>query len=470
MAIFHFPQFEHEPFWQYLSRFNDYRAQYVHFTYEQWEICDVVLEGVTHETRATLESMCGGICFLNADDLWALFESLAWSQWNHNSASESFEYPSPTFHDLHAYSPLQCSYCQSVDHVTNYCPYYDISDDCYANLNALIGTMDERLNFFVDTMRERDIMLETDPSPSSLRLEVNLYDDYESSLPLEPAFITPTPLTGLEKVIDPPYVAPSLSSTPSDTTGGVVGLLSSPIPLAQCTELEMGESSRSDASLIEDDLHVWSAHHGSLEPSFEECYDDDVRVSVTPSIDHVDPGFIESPTLVPISSPFLAATTPPWPAFLKPLGDFRGYTPSSDLCCVCLEDVPRKILWSPFFTHTSDFSLAFDVSTRTLLLFASLLYLFSYLHHSEMHAQAHDKLLRALMASELATHVLNADEEWLICSSRFPNLVLARCSLGTISTRPGILVLTLFPSLLFSFFFFFLLCFVVNIGLYFFSF
>ena len=35
MAIFHFPQFEHEPFWQYLSRLNDYRAQYVHSMYEK---------------------------------------------------------------------------------------------------------------------------------------------------------------------------------------------------------------------------------------------------------------------------------------------------------------------------------------------------------------------------------------------------------------------------------------------------
>ena len=30
MAIFRFPQFEHEPFWQYLSRLNDFRTQYVH--------------------------------------------------------------------------------------------------------------------------------------------------------------------------------------------------------------------------------------------------------------------------------------------------------------------------------------------------------------------------------------------------------------------------------------------------------
>ena len=81
MAIFHLPQFEHEPFWQYLSRLNDYRAQYVHFTYEKWEICDAVLEGITPETRAIPESMCySGLHSLVVDDMWDLFESLAWQQ------------------------------------------------------------------------------------------------------------------------------------------------------------------------------------------------------------------------------------------------------------------------------------------------------------------------------------------------------------------------------------------------------
>jgi len=45
MTIFHLPQFEHEPFWQYLSRLNDYHPQYVLFEYEKWEIYDVVLDG-----------------------------------------------------------------------------------------------------------------------------------------------------------------------------------------------------------------------------------------------------------------------------------------------------------------------------------------------------------------------------------------------------------------------------------------
>ena len=35
MAVFHFPHFEHEPYCQYLSRLNDYRAHYVHFMYEK---------------------------------------------------------------------------------------------------------------------------------------------------------------------------------------------------------------------------------------------------------------------------------------------------------------------------------------------------------------------------------------------------------------------------------------------------
>jgi len=89
MTIFHLPQFEQEPFWQYLSRLNDYCAQYVHVMYEKWEIYDVLLERITHETRATLKSMCyGGLCSLNVDNRWDFFESLASYQWQCECASE----------------------------------------------------------------------------------------------------------------------------------------------------------------------------------------------------------------------------------------------------------------------------------------------------------------------------------------------------------------------------------------------
>jgi len=106
MAIFHLPQFEHQPFWRYLSRLNDYPAQYMHFIYKKREICDVVLEGITHETRATLESMCyGGLCALNVDDMWDLFKSLTSYQWQCECVRESFVYPSLHPYDLHAQSP-----------------------------------------------------------------------------------------------------------------------------------------------------------------------------------------------------------------------------------------------------------------------------------------------------------------------------------------------------------------------------
>ena len=45
MVIFHFPQFEYEPFWQYLSRLNDYCAQYVHFMYENGKYAMLCLRG-----------------------------------------------------------------------------------------------------------------------------------------------------------------------------------------------------------------------------------------------------------------------------------------------------------------------------------------------------------------------------------------------------------------------------------------
>ena len=96
MAIFHLPQFQHEPFWQYLSRFNDYRAQHVHFMYDNCETHNIVLKGITHETQANLGSMCyGGMCSLVVDDMWDLFESLVWYQWHHENASEFFCVPFP---------------------------------------------------------------------------------------------------------------------------------------------------------------------------------------------------------------------------------------------------------------------------------------------------------------------------------------------------------------------------------------
>ena len=75
--------------------------------------------------------------------------------------------------------------------------------------------------------------------------------------------------------------------------------------------------------------------------------------------------------------------------------------------------MPRKIEWTNFFDYYFNFSMTFDKFKRALTLFAVLL-VFSYLHHFHMHAKAHDKLLRALAASELMPRVLSDDEEWLM--------------------------------------------------------
>jgi len=49
---------------------------------EKRKIRDVVLEGIRHVILATPKSTCcGGICYLNVDDMWDLFKSLAWYQW-----------------------------------------------------------------------------------------------------------------------------------------------------------------------------------------------------------------------------------------------------------------------------------------------------------------------------------------------------------------------------------------------------
>ena len=46
----------------------------------------------------------------------------------------------------------------------NSCPSYDISNESYARLNAIIETMNERHKHFVSEMREFGLLHKTDPS------------------------------------------------------------------------------------------------------------------------------------------------------------------------------------------------------------------------------------------------------------------------------------------------------------------
>ena len=61
-----------------------------------------------------------------------------------------------------------------------------------------------------------------------------------------------SPLTSL------PLVAPSLSSTLVAIGVNDSTLLTSPLPLAHCMALGMGETSRGDVSVLEDASLVWS--------------------------------------------------------------------------------------------------------------------------------------------------------------------------------------------------------------------
>ena len=80
MPVFNFPQYEHEPFWSYLSRLNDYRAQ-LNQTFEKWKIYEVIALGLNSEFRGHVASMCSGgllgLLFRSQDEVWDFFKKLA---------------------------------------------------------------------------------------------------------------------------------------------------------------------------------------------------------------------------------------------------------------------------------------------------------------------------------------------------------------------------------------------------------
>ena len=125
------------------------------------------------------------------------------------------------------------------------------------DLMPMTETMNEPYKHYVSEIREFGLLHETDLSIPILRLEPHLYDDSESSLPLEFNIVDETPLTDLEEVFDPSwasllFVASSFSSTPIATSIRDSTLLVPPLPLAQCMGLEMGEISTGDVSVLED--------------------------------------------------------------------------------------------------------------------------------------------------------------------------------------------------------------------------
>ena len=140
--------------------------------------------------------------------------------------------------------------------------------------------------------------------------ESSLYDDYESSLPLESNFVDDAPLTNLEEVFDPPLtysplVAPSYSSPPTVTTTSDSTLLDFPFPLAQCTGLEVGETSGSDVRTLEDASLFRSKELALVEPHLKELCGDLVMGTDTLSPGPTDPIGNEPLDLYPIHPLYL---------------------------------------------------------------------------------------------------------------------------------------------------------------------
>ena len=169
----------------------------------------------------------------------------------------------------------------------------------------------------------------------------------------------------------------------------------------------MCELFRGDASVLENASLLRLKELTLIEPCLQEapfkelCGDIDGQCHSC--IEHTDSISFELLDSTPISSLLLPTIPSHFHAFHESLGDIRGSHPTFDPYNACLEDMPKTIVWSPFFDYTFDFPMEFDESKRPATLFALSFLVFSYSHNFEMHAVIYDKLLRALTASELRT-------------------------------------------------------------------
>jgi len=105
----------------------------------------------------------------------------------------------------------------------NSCSYYDVFDETKVRVNDVIEKMNKQHTHFLSEMRECGLLYETDPSLPFPRLDASLYDDCESSLPLESNFVADAPLIDLEEVFHSPltslsFAAPFFSSTAINTS------------------------------------------------------------------------------------------------------------------------------------------------------------------------------------------------------------------------------------------------------------
>jgi len=106
---------------------------------------------------------------------------------------------------------------------------------------------------------------------------------------------------------------------------------------------------------------------------FQELCGDIAMGKATPSIGVIDSICTQSLNLTPTSSPLLLTTPSHLYAFYEYLGDIRRSHSTFNPCCAYLEDVPREFMWSTFFYHGFDFSMASDEFKMRPTLFAPFL-------------------------------------------------------------------------------------------------
>ena len=247
----------------------------------------------------------------------------------------------------------------------------------------MIETIDEQNIKIANSIQEYDLSHERDFRFGSLRCDVNFCDNCASFPPLE---------SGLEEVLDPPpttlpFVAPFSFSVSVDEVD-------------MCCEL--GEVS----------TQVLAYHETFLG---SPCVDVVVVEPATcDAITYVFPNHVDMPHVSPLHSlpsPSLECHSLIAIDYhdvlkgkvsncIRSLGTFQDYNPPFDPFHDYLVDIPRRIIWSPLFDHSSDFSKAHDTIMRALTITAVSFPVFSYIHHSRMHAKVYDTLLRALTASE----------------------------------------------------------------------
>jgi len=107
MSVFHFLQYEHEPFWSYILRLNEYSAQ-LNQNFQKWKICEVIAMGLNVKSMSYIESICpGGLIELLSkieDKVWDFFKKLAWKTYAFEQPNEIFKYPTHREYDFHANS------------------------------------------------------------------------------------------------------------------------------------------------------------------------------------------------------------------------------------------------------------------------------------------------------------------------------------------------------------------------------